>query len=88
MKVRDKNGIIKETDFLYLKASYTVEGSFIISFCIIILMSLIMLSYRVFYDTEKYIRDQDILKYDAVKTFRIVAAGADMVEDLKEHGKK
>ncbi len=88
MKVRDKNGIIKETDFLYLKASYTVEGSFIISFCIIILMSLIMLSYRVFYDTEKYIRDQDILKYDAVKTFRIVAAGADMVEDLKERGKK
>ena len=82
------NGVQKDTDFLYLKASFTVEGSFIISFCIIILMSLIMLSYRIFYDTEKYIKDQDILKYDAVKTFRAVAAGENIIEKLKEKGKK
>lgn len=88
MKIRDKNGVQKDTDFLYLKASFTVEGSFIISFCIIILMSLIMLSYRIFYDTEKYIKDQDILKYDAVKTFRAVAAGENIIEKLKEKGKK
>jgi hypothetical protein len=88
MKILDKNGVQKDTDFLYLKASFTVEGSFIISFCIIILMSLIMLSYRIFYDTEKYIKDQDILKYDAVKTFRAVAAGENIIEKLKEEGKK
>ena len=88
MKIKDKNGIRKNTDFLYLRASFTVEGSFIISFCIIILMGLMMLSFRIFYETEKYIKDRDILKYDAVKTFRIVAAGADLVENLKEHGKK
>lgn len=88
MKILDKNGVQKDTDFLYLKASFTVEGSFIISFCIIILMSLIMLSYRIFYDTEKYIKDQDILKYDAVKTFRAVAAGENIIEKLKENGKK
>jgi hypothetical protein len=88
MKIKDKNGIQKSTDFLYLKASYTVEGSFIISFCIIILMGLMMLSYRVFYDTEKYIKDKDILKYDAVKTFRIAAGGKDMIEKLKEQGKR
>ncbi|MBP5165496.1 MAG: hypothetical protein ILP08_08775 [Lachnospiraceae bacterium] len=88
MKILDKNGVQKDTDFLYLKASFTVEGSFIISFCIIILMSLIMLSYRIFYDTEKYIKDQDILKYDAVKTFRAVAAGENIIEKLKEKGKK
>ena len=88
MKIRDKNGIQKNTDFLYLKASFTVEGSYIISFCIIILMGLLMFSYRIFYDAEKYINDQDIMKYDAVKTFRLVTAGADMVEKLKEHGKK
>lgn len=88
MKIRDKNGILKSTDFLYLKASYTVEGSFIISLCIIILMSLIMLSYRVFYDTEKYIKDRDILKYDAVKIFRMVDAGQNIVENIKERGKK
>lgn len=87
MKIKDKNGILRDTDFLYLKASFVVEGSFIISFCIIILMSLMMLSYRVFYDTEQYIKDKDILKYDAVKTFRIVSAGQDIVEKLKE-GKK
>ena len=88
MEILDKNGVQKDTDFLYLKASFTVEGSFIISFCIIILMSLIMLSYRIFYDTEKYIKDQDILKYDAVKTFRAVAAGENIIEKLKEKGKK
>ena len=88
MKILDKNGVQKDTDFLYLKASFTVEGSFIISFCIIILMSLIMLSYRIFYDTEKYIKDQEILKYDAVKTFRAVAAGENIIEKLKEKGKK
>lgn len=88
MKILDKNGVQKDTDFLYLKASFTVEGSFIISFCIIILMSLIMLSYRIFYDTEKYIKDKDILKYDAVKTFRAVAAGENIIEKLKEKGKK
>ena len=88
MKILDKNGVQKDTDFLYLKASFTVEGSFIISFCIIILMSLIMLSYRIFYDTEKYIKDQDILKYDAVKTFRAVAVGENIIEKLKEKGKK
>lgn len=88
MKILDKNGVQKDTDFLYLKASFTVEGSFIISFCIIILMSLIMLSYRIFYDTEKYIKDQDILKYDAVKTFRAVAAGENIIEKLKEKEKK
>lgn len=88
MKILDKNGVQKDTDFLYLKASFTVEGSFIISFCIIILMSLIMLSYRIFYNTEKYIKDQDILKYDAVKTFRAVAAGEIIIEKLKEKGKK
>lgn len=88
MKILDKNGVQKDTDFLYLKASFTVEGSFIISFCIIILMSLIMLSYRIFYDTEKYIKDQDILKYDAVKTFRAVAAGENIIKKLKEKGKK
>jgi uncharacterized membrane-anchored protein len=47
-----------------------------------------MLSYRIFYDTEKYIKDQDILKYDAVKTFRAVAAGENIIEKLKEKGKK
>lgn len=88
MKIKDKNGIQKSTDFLCLKASYTVEGSFIISFCIIILMGLMMLSYRVFYDTEKYIKDKDILKYDAVKTFRIAVGGKDMIEKLKEQGKR
>ncbi|MCR5211621.1 MAG: hypothetical protein K6C41_03625 [Lachnospiraceae bacterium] len=88
MKILDKNGVQKDTDFLYLKASFTVEGSFIISFCIIILMSLIMLSYRIFYNTEKYIKDQGILKYDAVKTFRAVAAGENIIEKLKEKGKK
>lgn len=88
MRILDKNGVQKDTDFLYLKASFTVEGSFIISFCIIILMSLIMLSYRIFYDAEKYIKDQDILKYDAVKTFRAVAAGENIIEKLKEKGKK
>ena len=88
MKILDKNGVQKDTDFLYLKASFTVEGSFIISFCIIILMSLIMLSYRIFYDTEIYIKDQDILKYDAVKTFRAVAVGENIIEKLKEKGKK
>ncbi|MBQ3901865.1 MAG: hypothetical protein II745_00650 [Lachnospiraceae bacterium] len=88
MKILDKNGVQKDTDFLYLKASFTVEGSFIISFCIIILMSLIMLSYRIFYDTEKYIKDQEILKYDAVKTFRAVAVGENIIEKLKEKGKK
>jgi hypothetical protein len=88
MMIRDKNGVLKSTDFLYLRASYTVEGSFIISLCIIILMSLIMLSYRVFYDTEKYIKDQDILQYDAVKTFRMVDAGQNIVEKIKEQGKK
>ena len=51
MKIKDKNGIQKSTDFLYLKASYTVEGSFIISFCISILMGLMMLSYIGDYDT-------------------------------------
>ena len=88
MKIRDRNGIQKNTDFLYLKASFTVEGSFVISFCIIILMGLLMFSYRIFYDAEKYIKDRDILKYDAVKTFRLAAAGADLVEKLKENGKK
>ncbi len=88
MKIRDKNGIQKNTDFLYLKASFTVEGSFVISFCIIILMGLLMFSYRIFYEAEKYIKDRDILKYDAVKTFRLAAAGADLVEKLKENGKK
>ena len=88
MKIRDRDGIQKNTDFLYLKASFTVEGSFVISFCIIILMGLLMFSYRVFYDAEKYIKDRDILKYDAVKTFRLAAAGADLVEKLKENGKK
>lgn len=88
MKIRDRHGIQKNTDFLYLKASFTVEGSFVISFCIIILMGLLMFSYRIFYDAEKYIKDRDILKYDAVKTFRLAAAGADLVEKLKENGKK
>ena len=88
MKLRDRNGIQKNTDFLYLKASFTVEGSFVISFCIIILMGLLMFSYKIFYDAEKYIKDRDILKYDAVKTFRLAAAGADLVEKLKENGKK
>ncbi len=88
MKIRDRDGIQKNTDFLYLKASFTVEGSFVISFCIIILMGLLMFSYRIFYDAEKYIKDRDILKYDAVKTFRLAAAGADLVEKLKENGKK
>lgn len=88
MKLRDRDGIQKNTDFLYLKASFTVEGSFVISFCIIILMGLLMFSYRIFYDAEKYIKDRDILKYDAVKTFRLAAAGADLVEKLKENGKK
>ena len=88
MKIRDRDGIQKNTDFLYLKASFTVEGSFVISFCIIILMGLLMFSYKIFYDAEKYIKDRDILKYDAVKTFRLAAAGADLVEKLKENGKK
>lgn len=88
MKIRNRDGIQKNTDFLYLKASFTVEGSFVISFCIIILMGLLMFSYRIFYDAEKYIKDRDILKYDAVKTFRLAAAGADLVEKLKENGKK
>lgn len=53
-----------------MKASYTVEASFIVSFCIIIIGIGVCISYDVFRDAFEYVQRKDNT-FDAVNTFYI-----------------
>lgn len=67
---------------MYLKASYTVEGSVIISLCIIVIGMCILLGFDVYKETMEYIETHPITSFDAVNTFREVKAGQGVLESF------
>lgn len=67
---------------MYLKASYTVEGSVIISLCIIVIGMCILLGFDIYKETIDYIETHPIESLDVVTTFREIKAGQGFFENV------
>ena len=67
-----------------LKASYTVEGSAVISICMIIIGMCILLAFDIYRETDSYILETQIEEFDCPGTFRQIRAGKMFLEDLFE----
>lgn len=67
---------------MYLKASYTVEGSIIISLCILVIGMCILLGFDVYKETIEYIESHPISSFDPVKTFREIKAGQAVLDNF------
>ncbi len=53
-----------------MKASYTVEAAFVVSFCLIILGMAILLGFEMFQGVLEYVQGQPDV-FDAVKLYRL-----------------
>lgn len=67
---------------MYLKASYTVEGSVIISLCIIVIGMCILLGFDIYKETMEYIENHPVAEFDSVTTFREIKAGQGIIEGV------
>lgn len=67
---------------MYLKASYTVESSLVISICLIVIGMCILLGFELYKDSVSYIDTHPIKDIDAVRVFREMQAGEEIVDGL------
>lgn len=67
---------------MYLKASYTVESSLVISICLIVIGMCILLGFELYKDSVSYIDTHPIKDIDAVRVFREIQAGEEIVDGL------
>ena len=66
-----------------LKASYTVEGAAIISFCFIIFAMAVLLSYELFKIAIDYVSNYNA-DFDAVKMFRLKEGIMGVIHAIKD----
>ena len=68
--------LFDSNDVFFVKASFTVEGSFVISI-------LILLGYDVFNQALGFVDTVKCKDYDGIRTFRLIAAGRNFTDALK-----
>ncbi len=68
-------------------ASYTVEAAWVISICMLIMGSAIILSFRIYDNTLSYVKETSAAEFDAALRFREIDAGKDLI-DYVTGGKK
>ncbi|MEE3481699.1 MAG: hypothetical protein VZQ80_06895 [Lachnospiraceae bacterium] len=74
------------SDVYFVKASFTVEGSFVIGICLLVICSLILLGYDVFNQALGFVDTVKCRDYDGIRTFRLMAAGRNFADVLKGGG--
>lgn len=67
---------------MYLKASYTVEGSVIISLCIIVIGMCILLGFDIYKESIRYIENNPVETFDVVAAFREINAGQGVLDGV------
>lgn len=67
---------------MYLKASYTVEGSMVISICLIIITMCILFGFDNYKESISYIESHPIKEIDAVKIFRETEVALDILNSV------
>ena len=75
--------LFDSNDVFFVKASFTVEGSFVISICLLVICSLILLGYDVFNQALGFVDTVKCKDYDGIRTFRLIAAGRNFTDALK-----
>lgn len=80
---RTRVTVCDSRDCFYVKASLTVEGSLVISLCILVIAAVILTGYDVFSDVLSFINNVTAKDYDGIRAFRLFSAGRDFVHILK-----
>lgn len=69
---------------MYLKGSYTVEGSGVIAICMIVIGMCIMLAFNIYRESEDYFINHPVKEIDCVETFKKIRAGEAVIDLIKE----
>ncbi len=83
---KEENVLADSNDVYFVKASFTVEGSFVIGICLLVICSLILLGYDVFNQALGFVDTVKCRDYDGIRTFRLIAAGRNFTDALKGGG--
>ncbi len=67
----------------YIRASVTVEASWVVGICILIIGSLILTGYDVFADSWTFVKDVQAAEYDGIALFRRGEAIEGLIDALK-----
>lgn len=67
---------------MYLRASYTVEGSVVISICMIIVGICIILGFNIYKETIGYVQNLNIAELDSVTLFNQITNGKILLESF------
>lgn len=82
-KNNEKAEIADSSAVFYVRASVTVEASWIVGICILIIGSLILTGYDVFADSWAFVKDVQVTKYDGIDLFRKGEAVKGLIDALK-----
>lgn len=67
---------------MFIKASLTVEGSAVISICIIVIGICILLAFTIYHESMDYMENVDMVDIDMPETFRQIRAGKKIFEEI------
>lgn len=78
-----KAEIADSRSVFYVRASVTVEASWVVGICILIIGSLILTGYDVFADSWTFVKEVQAAKYDGIDLFRKGEAVKGLIDVLK-----
>ncbi len=61
------------------KAALSVEASWVFGISMLVIYSMLGLSFTLYHETYQYIREKEPYEMDAVKAFRLVQMGEDLL---------
>lgn len=70
--------------FFYIRASVTVEASWVVGICILIIGSLLLTGFDVFEDSRNFVENVQAAEYDGIDLFRRGEAAKGLIEMVKE----
>lgn len=65
-----------------MKGSYVVEGSFVISICLLIIMSALLLAFSIYGESLNHIVINTDKEIEAVKVFRLIQSGKNILNGI------
>lgn len=67
---------------MFLRGSLTVEGSAVISICIIVIGICILLAFTIYHESMDYMENVNMVDIDMPETFRQIRAGKRIFEEI------
>lgn len=70
-----------------VRAAYTVEAALVMGICLVMVLTCIMLAFKIYSESTEYISQTEVSEMDVVEKFRLFQMGKDVVGGLKNADK-